>query len=154
MAMRRLAEAPKLGPEDEGLGRLLLRVVREMRTAFDRKLEDVGLTAQQAEILFRCSRAGELTPKQLTNLLSTDNAGVTRLVDRLERKGLVTRHASAADRRSVTVRLTRSGTALVPRIARLAHAQRRRLFAGLSRVEQEQMRGLLRRILDNVGPAA
>ncbi len=152
--MRRLAEAPKLGPEDEGLGRLLLRVVREMRTAFDRKLEDVGLTAQQAEILFRCSRAGELTPKQLTNLLSTDNAGVTRLVDRLERKGLVTRHASAADRRSVTVRLTRSGTALVPRIARLAHAQRRRLFAGLSRVEQEQMRGLLRRILDNVGPAA
>jgi len=152
--MRRLAEAPKLGPEDEGLGRLLLRVVREMRTAFDRKLEDVGLTAQQAEILFRCGRAGELTPKQLTNLLSTDNAGVTRLVDRLERKGLVTRHASAADRRSVTVRLTRSGTALVPRIARLAHAQRRRLFAGLSRVEQEQMRGLLRRILDNVGPAA
>jgi len=152
--MRRLAEAPKLGPEDEGLGRLLLRVVREMRTAFDRKLEDVGLTAQQAEILFRCSRAGELTPKQLTNLLSTDNAGVTRLVDRLERKGLVTRHASAADRRSVTVRLTRSGTALVPRIARLAHAQRRRLFAGLSRVEQDQMRGLLRRILDNVGPAA
>ena len=105
--MRRLAEAPKLGPEDEGLGRLLLRVVREMRTAFDRKLEHVGLTAQQAEILFRCSRAGELTPKQLTNLLSTDNAGVTRLVDRLEAKGLVTRHASASDRRSVTVRLTR-----------------------------------------------
>src|SRR2546430_14299545 len=120
--MRRLAEAPELGPEDEGLGRLLLRVVREMRTAFDRKLEHVGLTAQQAEILFRCSRAGELTPKQLTNLLSTDNAGVTRLVDRLERKGLVTRHANAADRRSVTVRLTRSGTALIPRIARPAPA--------------------------------
>jgi len=152
--MRRLAEAPKLGPEDEGLGRLLLRVVREMRTAFDRKLEDVGLTAQQAEILFRCSRAGELTPKQLTNLLSTDNAGVTRLVDRLERKGLVTRHASAADRRSVTVRLTRSGTALVPRVRRLAHAQRRHIFAGLSATEQKQMRGLLHRILDNVGPAA
>src|SRR5437667_10787911 len=129
--MRRLAEAPKLGPEDEGLGRLLLRVVREMRTAFDRKLEDVGLTAQQAEILFRCSRAGELTPKQLTNLLSTDNAGVTRLVDRLERKGLVTRHASAADRRSVTVRLTPSGTALVPSLVWLAQVQRRRLVAGL-----------------------
>jgi DNA-binding MarR family transcriptional regulator len=152
--MRRLAEAPELGAEEEGLGRLLLRVVREMRTKFDRSLERVGLTAQQAEILFRCSRAGELTPKQLTNLLTTDNAGVTRLVDRLEAKRLVTRHASANDRRSVTVRLTRSGTALVPRVARLAHAQRRRLFAGLSAAEQEQLRGLLNRILDNVGPAA
>jgi len=152
--MRRLAEEPQLGPEEEGLGRLLLRVVREMRTRFDRDLERVGLTAQQAEILFRCSRAGELTPKQLTNLLITDNAGVTRLVDRLERKGLVTRRASANDRRSVTVRLTRSGTALVPRVARVAHAQRRRLFSGLSPAEQEQMRSLLHRILDNVGPAA
>jgi DNA-binding MarR family transcriptional regulator len=152
--MRRLAEAPELGAEEEGLGRLLLRVVREMRTKFDRSLEQVGLTAQQAEILFRCSRAGELTPKQLTNLLTTDNAGVTRLVDRLEAKRLVTRNASANDRRSVTVRLTRSGTALVPRVARLAHAQRRRLFAGLSAAEQEQLRGLLNRILDNVGPAA
>src|SRR2546425_6845079 len=151
--MRRLAEEPQLGPEEEGLGRLLLRVVREMRTMFDRNLEQVGLTAQQAEILFRCSRAGELTPKQLTNLLMTDNAGVTRLVDRLERKGLVTRHTSANDRRSVTVRLTRSGTALVPRVARLAHAQRRRIFAGLSATEQKQMRALLHRILDNVGPA-
>ena len=153
MAIRRLAETPRLGTEVEGMGRLLLRVVREMRRGFDRSLEELGLTAQQAEILFRC-RAGELTPKQLTNLLTTDNAGVTRLVDRLERKGLVTRHASADDRRSVTVRLTRSGTALVPRVTRLAHAQRRRLFAGLSAVEQQQLRGLLNRILDNVGPAA
>jgi DNA-binding MarR family transcriptional regulator len=152
--MRRPAEAPELGAEQEGLGRLLLRVVREMRTRFDRDLEGIGLTAQQAEILFRCSRAGEPTPKELTNLLTTDNAGVTRLVDRLERKGLVTRHASADDRRSVRVRLTRSGTALVPRVARLAHAQKRRLFAGLSAAEQEQMRSLLHRILDNVGPAA
>src|SRR5256712_14197249 len=108
--MRRLAEAPQPGAGEEGLGRLLLRAVREMRTAFDRKLEHVGLTAQQAEILFRCSRAGELTPKQLTNLLSTDNAGVTRLVDRLERKGPVTRHASPADRRSGPVPPTRSAT--------------------------------------------
>src|SRR3989442_13638760 len=124
--MRRLAEEPQLGPEEEGLGRLLLRVVREMRTRFDRDLERVGLTAQQAEILFRCSRAGELTPKQLTNLLITDNAGVTRLVDRLERKGLVTRRASANDSRSATVRLTRSCTPLLPRVPRRAppHAPR------------------------------
>src|SRR5438045_3359848 len=134
MAMRRLALVPAAEAE-EGLGRLLLRVVREMRTRFDRSLEGFDLTAQQAEILYRCSRAGELTPKQLTNLLVTDNAGVTRLVDRLEAKGLVARRASADDRRSVTIKLTRSGTALVPRVARVAHAQRRRLAAGPSASE-------------------
>ena len=153
MAIRRLAETSHLGTEVEGMGRLLLRVVREMRRGFDRSLEELGLTAQQAEILFRCS-AGELTPKQLTNLLTTDNAGVTRLVDRLERKGLVTRHASADDRRSVTVRLTRSGRTLVPRVARLGHAQRRRLFDGFSAAEQEQLRSLLHRILENAEPPA
>lgn len=152
MAIRRIAPDAELG--QEGLGRLLLRTVRDMRTLFDRKLEGLGITAPQAEILFRCDRRGELTPKQLAELLTTDNAGVTRLVDRLEAKGLVTRKASTSDRRSVTLRLTPAGRALVPRVRRIAEAQKRRVFAGLTLAEQDRLRSLLHRVIANLaGPA-
>jgi hypothetical protein len=47
----------------------MLRVVREMRTIFGRELEEIGLTVQQAEILIRGSRSGELMPTELTHCL-------------------------------------------------------------------------------------
>ncbi|HEV8535634.1 MAG TPA: MarR family transcriptional regulator [Candidatus Limnocylindria bacterium] len=125
-----------------------------MRTSFDRDIQGLGITAKQAEILHRCSLAGERTPKQLTRLLLTDNASVTRLVDRLEAKGLVTRRTSPIDRRSVSVRITPAGRAAVPRIARLAQARKRRMLAGLSPSDRERMRALLTRILANVGTSA
>lgn len=152
--MGRLAATPLTESGDEGLGRLLLRVARELRTLFDRNLETLGITAQQAGLLYRCSLSRELTPKQLTRLLITDNASVTRLADRLEAKGLLTRRTSSSDRRSVTLHITPSGRALLPRIRRLAEAEKQRIFDGLSPSDQERLRALLERILVNLEPTA
>jgi DNA-binding MarR family transcriptional regulator len=151
VAVRRLAAREHGDPAKEGLGRLLLRTVREMRRTFDRSLEGLGITGPQAEILFRCAQSGGLTPKELAQLLITDNAGVTRLVDRLEAKGLVTRTASAHDGRSVTLRLTPAGRMLVPRVRRVAEAQKHRIFEGLTIADEQHLGELLQRVLRNVG---
>src|SRR6201996_5972620 len=58
-------------------------------------------------------RAGEPTMNELARLLELDKSSVTGLVDRAERRGLVARAPSAADRRSVLVRLTHEGRGLV-----------------------------------------
>src|ERR1700749_1332739 len=57
--------------------------------------------------------AREPTMNELARLLQLDKSSVTGLVDRAERRGLVTRVPSAADRRSVHVTLTADGRGLV-----------------------------------------
>ena len=57
------------------------------------------------------------TMNELARLLGLDKSSVTGLVDRAERRGLVVRVPSAADRRAVLVRLTDDGRALVSQAA-------------------------------------
>ena len=64
-------------------------------------------------------RDREPTMQQLARLLELDKSSVTGLVDRAERRGLVARVPSAADRRAVLVRLTDEGRSLVSGAAEL-----------------------------------
>ena len=58
-------------------------------------------------------RDREPTMNELARLLDLDKSSVTGLVDRAERRGLVARVPSPADRRSVLVRLTEDGRSVV-----------------------------------------
>jgi DNA-binding MarR family transcriptional regulator len=150
VALRRDAVPATMDDPARGsVGRLLLGVAREMRTLFDRDLLPLGITSQQAELMYWTYRAGEIGPNQLTRLLTTDNAGVTRLIDRLEAKRLVATRADPYDRRAVRVALTGAGRALIPRVRRVAEAQKRRLFAGFSAADEARLRQLLGRVLAN-----
>ena len=86
-------------------------------------------------------------------LLLTDEAGVSRLVDRLERKGFLRRLPNRHDRRALLLELTSVGRAIVARMRRLREMANRRLHAGLSEDEIAAVRTALMRILDNVARA-
>lgn len=140
-------------PDDataRGLGRLVLQVARELRNLADRQLGPLGLTMQQAELLIATYLRGELGSRHLTALVLTDEAGVSRLVDRLEEKRLVRRRPSARDRRSRSLELTPSGRALVTRMRRRRAVIDRRLRAGISEEEIDATRDVLLRVLDNI----
>ncbi len=65
-------------------------------------------------LLFELEQVGALRPKQVAELLGLTTGGATKLVDRLERQGTVTRTgAQAGDQRAVTVRITDEGRAIV-----------------------------------------
>jgi DNA-binding MarR family transcriptional regulator len=76
-------------------------------------------------------------------------------LERLERRGLIRRHASREDRRKVTVELTQRGRRVVDAAAgELVEAQER-MLAGLSRSDRRQLEPLLRRLLISLeGPSA
>jgi DNA-binding MarR family transcriptional regulator len=57
-----------------------------------------------------------MKPWARSELLGTDHAGMTRLVDRLEGKGLVARQPHPQDRRSIVVGLTDAGLEVVRRM--------------------------------------
>ena len=76
--------------------------------------------------------------------------GITRLLDRIEARGLVTRQRSREDRRQVLCRITPAGLALLKltdapldriegeRLGRLGKAELRRLVAALDRLREER----------------
>jgi DNA-binding MarR family transcriptional regulator len=77
---------------------------------------------------------------------------MTRLLDRLEAKGLARRRANPDDRRALVIEVTEEGRALVPRVVPVFGRAARNLLTGFSAVEIGQATGLLQRMLANLQP--
>ncbi|HEV8559715.1 MAG TPA: MarR family transcriptional regulator [Actinophytocola sp.] len=132
-----------------GGGSLLSKVSRELTTAVERELAPLGVTAQQAALILYAAPAAS-RPNELAAEVGTDTAGMTRLLDRLESKGLLTRGPHPKDRRAVVVELTPDGHALVPQIAPCFGRVTTRLLDGFNAPEIKQLNGLLNRMLENL----
>jgi DNA-binding MarR family transcriptional regulator len=135
-----------------GGGSLLHQVGRELDTALERQLAPLDVTAQQAALLLWSARQ-ETSPGQLVTLLGTDTAGVTRLLDRVEAKGLIRRRSHPDDRRSIVIELTEAGRALVPRLPPIFGRVCIQLLSGLSEADVQQLTTLLQRMLENLHTA-
>ena len=150
MAVQRRIDESAVAREPQRVGRLVIRVARELRTFVDRQVAPLGLTMQQAELLVWTYRDRAASATDLTDLLLTDDAGVSRLVTRLEAKGLITRRVGAGDRRARALRLTPSGRALAKRLLRFAGRGNEMLLTGLSPRERAELRRLLRHVSANI----
>lgn len=75
-------------------------------------------TAQYHTLRFVCERHS-VRMTELAQALGTAESTATRMIDKLVRDGLVTRHAEELDRRSVSVRATKRGRALFTTARRL-----------------------------------
>jgi DNA-binding MarR family transcriptional regulator len=108
-----------------------------------------GITMQQFNVL----RVLYVRPKQ-DGLRCSDIAGrlinrepdMTRLLDRLERAGLIGRHRCTTDRRVVWIELTDKGVDLVEEIHAPLLAFHQERFAHLSTEEQASLRDLLSKV--------
>ncbi len=110
---------------------VIVRLARDARTALDQQFAPHDLTSQQAGVLIRVY-GGESSPRRIADLLGTDTAGMTRLLDRLESKGLIQRERDAGDRRAIVVALTEEGTALIPLLPGVFERVGGSLAAGIS----------------------
>jgi DNA-binding MarR family transcriptional regulator len=128
---------------------LIHQVSRELATVLERRLAPHHITTQQAALLINAAR-GETSPKRLTSLLGTDTAGMTRLLDRLEAKGLAERHSDPGDRRAIIIEVTQKGRALVPAVAPAFGRTAQDLLTGFSAAEVHQLAELLQRMLTNL----
>jgi DNA-binding MarR family transcriptional regulator len=85
----------------------------------------------------------------LCEKLTYDPGAMTRLLDRLESKGIVRRVRRPEDRRTMQLELTESGKALYPKIIAAMIDVNNNLLRGFSRDEVGQLEGYLRRMLAN-----
>jgi DNA-binding MarR family transcriptional regulator len=87
-----------------------------------------------------------LKQSELAKGVHLDRSTVVSVIDNLERRGLVERHAVANDRRSYALRLTARGAALLKQLKRRVAGHERRLARGLDAREKATLVELLQRI--------
>ena len=90
-----------------------------------------------------------LAQAELARACELDNGATTRLLDRMEAKGLVQRVRSEQDRRVVNIQLTPAGTQAAADIPQVLCEVQNTHLEGFSAEEFENLKGYLRRILDN-----
>ena len=128
--------------QDRALATAMFGLHREIRLLHGTIARRFEVTTQQVELL--CALPGrEPSFGELAGLLGCDKTNVTGMVDRLARKGYLSREPCPADRRVIRVVLTDEGKALGERIreavtkelaARLPRTGRRELTATLQAV--------------------
>jgi DNA-binding MarR family transcriptional regulator len=111
-----LAEMPRL---DGHLCFALYAAGNHMNRLFVPFLKALGVTYPQYLVLVVLWERGSLGGGELASALGLDFGTVSPLLQRLERKGLITRGRHAVDQRRIVVSLTRSGAALRKRTQRM-----------------------------------
>ena len=140
---------PKTCDPSDGIGRLLARVKAEMHEALERELAPFDITAAQYVILANLASGGVDSASKLCKGVSYDPGAMTRMLDRLERKGLVRRVRCPDDRRKVILELTAEGNAVYPKLAARRLEVLHRFTRGFTETEAAQLANFLERMLAN-----
>lgn len=134
-------------------GFLLQRAHRRLRMAHNEALAPLGLTIAHVAVLGLLGDRGDLSQRQLIDLMDADKSTMVYLVDELEEQGLVERRTDRSDRRAYAVHLTDAGRTRLQEAGAVAAQVERERLAALSPRERAQFTDLLRRIVERVGPA-
>lgn len=134
----------------ESLGYVISSVRQSWIDALEAELAPFDLTAAQYIVILKVGSGSASTPIELCKTLQYDTGAMTRLIDRIEAKGLIRRLAHEADRRSLMLELTPAGQELYPRLAQVVMEMNKRALKGFSREEAASLDALLKRVAANV----
>lgn len=131
---------------EQHFGWLTADVARLMRTVFDRRVRDLGLTRAQWLALTRLDRRPGVSQSELADMMEIEKAPAGRIVDRLEEKGWVERRPEPTDRRVNRIYLTERGQRVQAAIRPIAEATVNDALAGLTDADRARLNELMGRI--------
>ena len=126
------------------------RLARHLDRARGQAFSRHGLEGWEFDVLAALRRAGDpyrLSPGKLLQQTLVTSGTMTNRIDRLAARGLVERHPSLDDRRSVMVQLTEAGAAKVDAALIDLLAHERAILAELDSHDADELAALLRHIL-------
>ena len=132
------------------IGFIIYRAALAMRSSLQRTLKERGLdiTPEQCGILHVLHDEEGLSQKEIGVILFKDKPNVSRMLDALERKGLIFRQPT--DRRRYAIFLTEAGKTLLEEIRPLGMHLEEKAVKGLLAREIEALEGMLNKIYANV----
>lgn len=130
------------------IGGLLSRVKMKLMDALDAELEPLGISSAQYVILVNLA-SGVDSASGLCRSVSYDPGAMTRMIDRLEKKGLVRRVPCSEDRRVMRLALTQEGKTVYPRLVERAAKVLNDRLRGFTHDEVRLLESLLERMLNS-----
>ena len=144
-AAERASRIEKSGSFAESyLSYLLARASHTVASGFHAKLKTWKLTVPEYRVLFCLAGADGLGVGDLAAMAIMAQPRMTKVLDRMERQGLVGRHPDDSDRRRVLIHLTALGRSRAAPVLRAAKVHEARLLAPFSAEE----RAVIKRGLD------
>jgi DNA-binding MarR family transcriptional regulator len=137
---------PKPGSAPEEVAYLeMLRTMEALSHRFAQVLKTEDLSSTQYNVLRILRGASEGLPcGEIGNRMVTRDSDITRLLDRLERRALITRCRESKDRRTVWTRITPLGLELLARLDKPMRSAHRERMGHLGMERLSQLTELLR----------
>lgn len=142
--------APAQVPEGGlSVGYLMARARASLLAGLDAELARFGLNAMQYAVLKHLADGNARTAADLCRHMYYDTGSMTRILDRLEEKGLLRRERCEDDRRVVFLRVAAAGRAQLPRLRAVGSRVLDEHLAGFNAAEVESLKTYLGRMIEN-----
>ncbi|SFB82615.1 MarR family winged helix-turn-helix transcriptional regulator [Tropicimonas isoalkanivorans] len=133
-----------------GVLRTLIALTRKVRTLFDARTGEYGLTEARARLLLHLSKSGPLTQSELAEAMEVERPTMARLIDGMETSGMVRRDIHPGDRRQRHIHLTDAAEGQVQAVLKLSEQVRADVLAGISEEDLAITHKVLLQMFDNV----
>lgn len=139
-------------PIEGSLGFLIYRTALALKSALQRSFTEKGyeITAEQWGILRHLWEEEGLSQREIGVKAAKDKPNITRMLDALEKKGLIFRLPDHQDRRKYCIYLTKEGKKLYQLLWPLAQNLRERALHNLAQPEIDRLKDSLKRIYHNI----
>lgn len=138
-------------PPQDRLGYLMATAARKWRARLDERLAPLGLTQARWVVLLRLAKAGtHLSQRDLAERVGVEGPTLVRVLDGLERMGLIARHTCSEDRRAKWISLTDTARPVIGDIEKIAANLRNEVLDGLSPADIAGFVAILERLEMNL----
>ncbi|SEI66714.1 MarR family winged helix-turn-helix transcriptional regulator [Paraburkholderia diazotrophica] len=131
----------------ESVGFQLVKARNLIVTEMDAALKELDISGQQMGIMLMLRQKLASTPFELSKMLGIDTGLMTRMLDKLETRGLLVRSRDQEDRRVVNLSLTKDGIAVADQIPEIAPDVLNARLKDFTKAELTELRRLLRKFL-------
>ena len=139
-----------MGPLDSYLPYLLNRAGARIAASFGEEVRPLGATLQMWRVLAALRERDGRRMGDLSETTSIEVSTLTRLVDTMEKKGLVARRRDGEDARAIVLYATAAGRKLTERILPIAEHYETAALVGFSAAEADKLKAALRRLYANM----
>lgn len=132
----------------------LVRVNRKMRTLFDARAKELGLTQSRARLLLALAQEEGMSQTRLAAALDIEQPSLVGLLDGLEKLGSITRQADPEDRRSKRIFLTDQARAEAGGLLAFSASLRQQILQGIPDAELSVASRVLATVFHNITGAS
>ena len=135
---------------EESVGYMIRQAQLALHRTIDSKMAALDLTAMQWGPLLLIGHGKARTAADLSRCGGVETSTMTRMLDRLESKGLIIRKRSESDRRVIFLELTDEGKRLVSEVPNLLAESLNQHLCGFNQQELDTLKSLLKRFTVNI----